>query len=96
YLDISFKNIDNASLVVIANSASFLRHLSLVKCKFVRDMKVLSNFKALEYLNLDQRLSYLSLSLTRITDNGMPYLASCSLFRSLKIPYCRGVQGPGL
>ncbi|KAH9301830.1 hypothetical protein KI387_013413 [Taxus chinensis] len=110
YLDISFTNIDNASLVAIENSASFLHHPSLVKFKSVRDMKVLSNFKALEYLNLDQCLfvsdkgldflavgyswlSDLSLASTRITNTGVSYLASCSVLRSLKIPYCRGVQG---
>lgn len=36
------------------NSATALQHLSLVKCEEVNDMKVLSNFKSLEYLNLDQ------------------------------------------
>ncbi|GLJ32578.1 hypothetical protein SUGI_0655310 [Cryptomeria japonica] len=113
HLDLGFTDVDDASLAAIANSANFLRHLSLVKCESVSDMKVLSNFKALEYLNLDQclfvndegldflavgcsRLSDLSLASTGITDTGVSYLASCNLLRSLKIPYCRGVRGPGL
>lgn len=113
HLDLSFTNVDSGSLAVIANSATALQHLSLVKCERFNDMKVLSNFKGLEYLNLDQcpfvndegldflsvgcsKLTDLSLASTRITDIGLGYLAECGRLRTLKIPFCRGVQGPGL
>lgn len=113
HLDLSFTGVDSGSLAVIADSATALQHLSLVKCEGVSDMKVLSNFKALEYLNLDQcpfvndegldflsvgcsKLTDLSLAFTRITDIGLVYLAECGRLRTLKIPYCRGVQGHGL
>lgn len=113
HLDLSFTDVDNRSLAVIANSATALQQLSLVKCEGINDMKVLSNFKGLEYLNLDQcpfvndegldflsvgcsKLTDLSLASTRITDIGLEYLAECGRLRTLRIPYCRGVQGPGL
>lgn len=113
HLDLSFTDVDNRSLAVIANSATALQRLSLVKCEGVNDMKVLSNFKGLEYLNLDQcpfvndegldflsvgcsKLTDLSLASTRITDIGLEYLVECGRLRTLRIPYCRGVQGPGL
>jgi len=113
FLDLSFTDVDDLSLVAIANGAKMLRHLSLVKCTAVSSMKILSNFGALEYLNVDQchfvtdeglgflaascsKLSYLNLASTRITDVGLLHLASCTMLRTLEIPYCRGVQGPGL
>ncbi|KAH9288284.1 hypothetical protein KI387_032401, partial [Taxus chinensis] len=78
HLDISFKNIDDANLVVIPNSAFFLHHLSLVKCESVRDMQVLLNFKALEYLNLDQCLF--------VNDEGLDFLVvSCSRLSDLSL-----------
>lgn len=112
-LDLSFTDVDDASLSIIANNAINVRHLSLMKCESITDMKILSKFRALEYLNLDQclfvndegldyltvgcsRLTDLSLASTRITDSGLSYLVNCSFLRSLKIPYCRGVRGPGL
>ncbi|GLJ11873.1 hypothetical protein SUGI_0179010 [Cryptomeria japonica] len=112
-LDLSWTNVDDLSLATIANGAKMLRHLSLVNCEVVSDMKVLSNFRALEHLNVDQcpfvtdegldflaarcsKLAYLSLASTMITDTGLSYLTSCSSLRSLRIPYCRHVQGPGL
>lgn len=113
HLDLSFTDVDNISLATIANNTTALRHLSLVSCEVVSDMKVLSNFKELEYLNLNQcrfvndeglefladgcsKLTDLSLASTRITDIGLSYLGRCSRLRTLKIPYCSGVQGPGL
>ena len=97
----------------IADGAKMLRHLSLVKCTAVSSVTILSNFRALEYLNFDQchfvtneglgslavsctKLSHLNLALARITDDGLLHLVSCTILRTLEIPYCRGVQGPDL
>ena len=97
----------------IADGAKMLRHLSLVKCTAVSSVTILSNFRALEYLNFDQchfvtneglgslavsctKLSHLNLASARITDDGLLHLVSCTMLRTLEIPYCRGVQGPGL
>ena len=42
------------------------------------------------------KLSHLTLVSTRMTDDGLSNLASCSMLRSLEIYHCTGVQGPGL
>lgn len=113
FLDLSFTDVDDLSLAAIADGAKMLRHLSLVKCTAVSSMKILSNFRSLEYLNVDQchfvtneglgslavsctKLSHLNLASTRITDDGLLHLVSCTMLRTLEIPSCRGVQGPGL
>jgi hypothetical protein len=112
-LDLSFTAIDDLSLVTIASGAKMLRHLSLVWCTNISNLKILSNFRALEYLDVTScnfvtdeglgflatscsKLSHLTLVSTRITDDGLSNLASCSMLRSLEIYHCRGVQGPGL
>jgi len=112
-LDLSFTAIDDSSLVTIASGAKMLRHLSLVWCTNISNLKTLSNFRALEYLDVTHcnfvtdeglgflatscsKLSHLTLVSTRITDDGLSNLASCSMLRSLEIYHCTGVQGPGL
>lgn len=112
-LDLSCTTVDDLSLITIASGAKMLRHLNLAWCRNISSLKVLSNFKALEYLDVTNcnfvtdeglhflaascsKLSHLCLISTRITDDGLSHLASCSLLRSLEIYYCNGVQGPGL
>lgn len=112
-LDLSFTAVDDLSLVAIATGAKMLRHLSLISCRNISNIKILRNFKALEYLDVTNcnfvtdegldflaascnKLSHLSLVSTRITDDGLSNLASCSMLRSLEVYHCPGVQGPGL
>jgi hypothetical protein len=112
-LDLSCTSVDDLSLITIASGAKMLRHLKLAWCRNISNLKVLSNFRALEYLDVTscnfvtdeglhflaascRKLTHLCLVLTRITDDGLSHLASCSLLRSLEIYYCPGVQGPGL
>jgi F-box/leucine-rich repeat protein 2/20 len=42
------------------------------------------------------RLTHLSLAFTRVTDTGLDYVSKCPMLRSLRIPYCKGVQGTGV
>ena len=51
-LDLSFTAVDDLSLVTIASSAKVLRHLSLVWCRNISNLRILSDFKALEYLDV--------------------------------------------
>ncbi|MCO5600030.1 hypothetical protein L7F22_054138 [Adiantum nelumboides] len=113
YLNLSFTQVDNLSLMTIADGIKSLKRLSLVKCEFISDMGIIAQFSALESLNLDQcpfvndegldsiatycsQLAHLSLAFTQITDKGLYYLTQCSQLRSLRIPYCRNVEGSGL
>lgn len=112
-LNLSFTQVDNLSLMTIADGIKCLKRLSLVKCESVSDIGIISQFSALESLNLDQcpfvndegldsiavgcsQMVHLSLAFTQITDKGLYYLMQCSQLRSLRIPYCRNVEGPGL
>lgn len=112
-LNLSFTQVDNLSLMTIADGVRGLKRLSLVKCESISDMGIIAQFSALESLNLDQcpfvndegldaiatycsELAHLSLAFTQITDKGLFYLTQCSQLRSLRIPYCRNVEGPGL
>lgn len=112
-LNLSFTQVDNLSLMAIADGIKCLKQLSLVKCESISDIGIISQFAALESLNLDQcpfvsdegidcvalgcvQLAHLSLAFTQITDKGLYYLMQCSQLRSLRIPYCRNVEGPGL
>ncbi|GLJ11875.1 hypothetical protein SUGI_0179030 [Cryptomeria japonica] len=59
-----------------------LRHLSLVKCEVVSDMKVLSNIRALEHLNVDE--------CPFVTDEGLDFLAArCSKLAYLSLASTR-------
>ncbi|KAI5075615.1 hypothetical protein GOP47_0009691 [Adiantum capillus-veneris] len=112
-LNMSFTQVDNLSLMTIADGIKSLKRLSLVKCESISDMGIVVQFSALESLNLDQcpfvndegldsiatycsQLVHLSLAFTQITDKGLFCLTQCSQLRSLRIPYCRRVEGPGI
>lgn len=41
-------------------------------------------------------LSHLSLAFTNVTDVGLEYLSKCRALRSLRVPYCRQVDGEGV
>lgn len=81
-LDLSLTIVDDLSLITIANGVKMLRHLSLVRCEKVSDMRVLSNFRALEYLNVDE--------CPFVTDEGLYFLSSsCSKLRHLSLASTR-------
>ncbi|KAG0576775.1 hypothetical protein KC19_5G106700 [Ceratodon purpureus] len=69
---------------------STLEILALDHCSFVTD-------KELDVLSRKcPRITQLSLSFTRVTDVGLECLSKCQMLRSLRIPHCKGVLGPGL
>jgi F-box/leucine-rich repeat protein 2/20 len=41
-------------------------------------------------------LSHLSLAFTNVTDVGLEYLSKCRALQSLRVPYCRQVDGEGV
>lgn len=78
-----------SSMSAIARFSS-LESLILDHCSFVTD-------KGLDYLSRKcTRITHLSLAFTRVTDTGLDYLNKCQMLRSLRVPYCKGVQGAGL
>ncbi|KAJ7529059.1 hypothetical protein O6H91_15G032300 [Diphasiastrum complanatum] len=113
YLDLSFTEVDDLSLMEIGSGARHVKHLRLVKCEAITSVLPVARFAEVEFLNLDQcpfvtdeglnalavncpRLENVSLACTRVTDIGITYLKNCSALRELRIPYCRGVNGPGI
>jgi F-box/leucine-rich repeat protein 2/20 len=112
-LDLSYTRVDDVSLCAIACGMQNLKHLALVKCEKITNMRVLTRFPGLESLVLDQcpfltdegldhlaqnciRLSHLSLAFTNVTDIGLENLSKCQMLRSLRVPYCRQVEGEGV
>lgn len=70
-LDLSFTAVDDLSLATIASGAKMIRHLSLVWCTNISNLKILTNFRALEYLDVT--------NCNFVTDEGLGFLAtSCS------------------
>lgn len=67
-----------------------LESLILDHCSFVTD-------EGIDILSRKcTRLTHLSLAFTRVTDTGLDYMSKCQMLRSLRIPYCKGVQGAGV
>lgn len=77
-LDLSCTDVDDLGLVAIANGAKMLRKLCLKVCDAVTDMEILSNFRALENLNVN--------GCQFVTDEGLRFLAArCSKLSHLNL-----------
>eukprot|EP00250_Pteridium_aquilinum_P006901 c16729_g1_i1 orf=875-2623(+) len=87
---LSLVKCESISDIGIISNLSALECLNLDQCPFVTDEGLDS------IANGCSQLTHLSLAFTQITDKGLYYLMQCGQLRSLRIPYCRNVEGPGL
>eukprot|EP00252_Welwitschia_mirabilis_P010511 TRINITY_DN23816_c0_g2_i2.p1 TRINITY_DN23816_c0_g2~~TRINITY_DN23816_c0_g2_i2.p1 ORF type:complete len:371 (+),score=25.00 TRINITY_DN23816_c0_g2_i2:141-1115(+) len=67
-----------------------LEDLNVDQCDFVSD-------EGLDCVALKcRKLMHVSLASTRVSDVGLSYLTACKMLRTLRVPYCPAIQGPGL